>query len=123
MSNVTDIASMRKKRQELEKQAERVKKGSDKLTRGELSEAFVQSAELVQQQYELLEALTQDILMLAKTYTEMQHQVMLISGQAFLALDLMKEKGLVTPEELQARWDSVVKKKIEEATKSTPELI
>lgn len=118
MTNVTDIADMRNKRKSLEKKAAKIRGGSDKLTRGELSDAFLESANLVEQQHALMEALTNDILMLAKTYTEMQHQVMMISGQAFLALDVLKEKGLITPDELQARWDSVVQKKIEEATKN-----
>ncbi len=120
---VVDLAKVRSKRAELQNTAARVKSGKDKLTRGELSDAFTRASELVDEQYQLLQAMASDILKLANGYSEMQDHAAMIAAQTFLALEMMKEKGLCTSEELQTKWETVVREKITEAGLNEPKIV
>lgn len=112
--NVFEISKLRKKREEINEAAQRTRKGENKLTRAELADALLSSTELMNAQHDLLQALTGDILKLVKSHNEMQAQQSMVSGQAYLALEILKEKGLATSDELQTRWEEIVRSKVEE---------
>ena len=56
------------------------------------------------------DALVKDMRLLVQRQTEMQQQFMYVSGQAFLALEILKKKGICTPEELEEEWQKIAEK-------------
>ncbi len=113
-ANVVNLESVKKKREELRTAAQRINgnKRDQKLTRAELAQTLEKAGEVIDEQYALLQALTRDILLLAQTYKEAQVNMTMVSAQAFLIMEVIKEKGLCTSEELQSRWQKLLKEQL-----------
>ena len=67
-----------------------------------------ESIRLIGLQSEIIEALLNDIALLAGKYKEMESQFVMVSAQAYLSLEILKEKGVLTEEELKAKWSELM---------------
>ena len=56
------------------------------------------------------DALVKDMRLLVQRQTEMQQQFMYVSGQAYLALEMLKKRGICTPEEVEEEWQKIAEK-------------
>lgn len=110
MDNVTDFIAYRKSKE----QVESILNGVDtsKLSVIELGEIVKLLGKVNKQQSELLTALTNDMTLMVNRFAEMQQQFLLVSGQAYIALQMLKDKGICSPEEVETAWDHMVSEKI-----------
>ena len=110
MDNVTDFLAYR----ESKKKVESLLAAADvtKLGHTELAQLVQSLGKLVEQQSSVLNALMLDLTLLVQRQTEMQQQFMYVSGQAYLAIQFLREKGIVTPEEVETAWQQMVQEKI-----------
>lgn len=93
---------------------------TSKLSQKELS-ALVQSlGKVVDQQTSLLNQMMMDLTLLTHNFAGMQNQFLLVSGQAYVSLELLKSKGVCTPEEIDELW-SQIEKKINNTVLESPE--
>lgn len=119
MAKVIDLEGYR---ESLKKAQEKVSKASgEERVRIEADE----SLSLIKLQGEIIEALLNDIALLAGKYKEIESQFVFVSAQAYLSLELMKEKGVVTEEELKTQWAELMQRvnpqeEQEEAETSAP---
>lgn len=67
---------------------------------------------LLKTQSKSVVALMNDVSLLIQSHELMKEQFTHISCQSFLALQMIKEKGLVTKEEIEKAWLTLVKEKI-----------
>ncbi len=72
---------------------------------------------LVFQQSELLDTLLKNLVLISNQHRDLQEQVIYLSGQNYLALQIMKEKSLITEEEVAIIWQDVKQKLLPEETK------
>lgn len=110
MDNVTDFLAYR----ESKKKVESLLAAADvtKLGHTELAQLVQSLGKLVEQQSSVLNALMLDLTLLVQRQTEMQQQFMYVSGQAYLAIQFLREKGIVSPEEVETAWQKMVQEKI-----------
>lgn len=110
MDNVTDFLAYKESR----KKVESLLASADvsKLSANELSVIVQSLGKLTTQQSDILQTLMIDLTLLVERQQEMQQQFMYVSGQAYLALQLLKEKNVCTPEEVETAWQTMVQDKI-----------
>jgi hypothetical protein len=110
MNNVTDFLAYRESRNKV--QSLLAAANISKLGYGELTTLVESLGKLVEQQSDVLQAMMSDLILLVQRHEEMQQQFVFVSGQAYLALNFLKEKGICTPEEVETAWQNVVQEKI-----------
>jgi hypothetical protein len=83
-----------------------------KLGHSELCQVVQSLGKLIAQQSDILNAVIADLTVFIERHSEMQQQFIYISGQAYLALHLLKEKNICLPEEIETAWQTIVQDKI-----------
>jgi hypothetical protein len=124
MDNVTDFLAYRESKKAVENLLATVDVNS--LDHTELAKLVQSLGKLVEQQSSVLNALMLDMTLLVERHTEMQQQFIYVSGQAFLALQFLREKGICSPEEVETAWTQMIQEKIlkpQGQTGSSPEEI
>lgn len=109
MPKVIDLDKYKEQREELRKEVKKLS-SLHNTELGHVENLAIREARLLEAQAEVLDALLNDISMLVGRHLEMQNQFIVVSAQAFLALQILREKNIIMPEELQARWEGLMKK-------------
>lgn len=92
---------------EAKKVKELLKTDTSALSQKELSMLVQSLGKLVDQQTALLNQMMLDMTLLTHNFAGMQNQFLLVSGQAYVALELLKEKSVCTPEDIDAKWQAI----------------
>lgn len=110
MDNVVDFLAFR----ESQKKLEALSKMPDltKLGHAELATILQSVSKVVLQQSDLIAELMQEQVLATESFMKLQEQCSMISLQAYVALEILKEKGVATPEEVSAMWQKVIKEKV-----------
>lgn len=108
--NVTDFLAYRDSKRKVESLLASI--DVTKLGHAELAQLVQSLGKLVEQQSNVLNAVMLDMTLLVERHTEMQQQFVYVSGQAFLAIQMLKEKNICSPEEIETAWQQMVQEKI-----------
>ena len=106
-NKVVDLISYRAKARGVK---DLMKTDTSKLSQKELNVLVTTLGELVQQQTDLLNQSMIDLTLLNHNLAGMQNQFLLVSGQAHVALEMLKKKGICTPEEIDDIWQDLEKR-------------
>jgi tetrahydromethanopterin S-methyltransferase subunit A len=69
-------------------------------------------AKLTKQQSEVIEATLNTVALLTSKQSHMEDQFTWISCQAYMAIQILQEKGICTSEELNSQWEKLIREKI-----------
>lgn len=117
MPKVIDLNSYKKQREELVQEAKNLVNVKDNLSDAE--KLAVKQARLIEQQSQVMDALLNDIALLVGKHIELQNQFMIVSAQAYLAIQVLKDKGVILSEELEARWADLMAKVLSQDDQQT----
>lgn len=117
MPKVIDLNSYKKQREELVQETKNLVNIKDNLSDAE--KLAVRQARLIEQQSQVMDALLNDIALLVGKHIELQNQFMIVSAQAYLAIQVLKDKGVILPEELEARWADLMAKVLSQDDQQT----
>jgi hypothetical protein len=110
MDNVTDFLAYKEQKRKID--ALLSSTDVSKLGQAEQGHLIQSVAKLVQQQSDLLNTVMLDMTLLVERMQDMQQQFIYISGQAYLGIQMLREKNICSPEEIETAWAQIVKEKI-----------
>ena len=106
-TNIVDLLSYRQQARGIK---DLLSADTSKLSQKELSILVQSLGKLVEQQTSLLNQMMLDLTLLTHNFAGMQNQFLLVSGQAFVCLEMLKLKGICTPEDIDSMWEQVEKR-------------
>lgn len=83
-----------------------------KLTYSQLAGLVQSLGKLVEHQSTILNELLTSTAMLNTSVNNIQDQFMYVSGQAYLSLEILKSKGIITAAEVETLWNQIIEEKI-----------
>lgn len=97
-----------------QRKLEELSKSSDlsKLGTAELGQVLQALTKLVLTQSSLIQQMMQEINLSSQDFVILQEQCSYIAGQGFVALQMLKQKGVCTADEVSAEWQKMLEEKI-----------
>lgn len=83
-----------------------------KMSHPELCQFTQLMSKVIDQQSELLVYLVANQQQFVEKFKQIQGQFLYVSGQAYLSLEILKDKGVISPEEVESMWQGVLQDKI-----------
>ncbi len=110
MTNITDILEYRDSKLRLEKLS--TIPTFSHFGTAELGSLVQLLTKVTLQQADLINGMMSDMSIMAHNYQQMQDQALQVSGQAYLSLEMLKEKGICNAEEIHVKWKEIEQEKI-----------
>lgn len=109
INNVENFMKHRERKRHLEEMS---KIDTSSLNMEQLRDLTGTLSKMVLDLTKLVEVSAMNIADLAQRQLNMQEQFLLVSGQAYLALELLKQKGICSEDEVKDAWTKILKEKI-----------